>query len=126
MSILGATIIIQPQEDDEMKKVMQVIMAGMVVVAMSGCGQKGISTARLEKSFKGSESAVQASVQAIAKAVEQQNYAAAVAELHKLGARANLTAEQQAAIKDLIEQAIKEIQAAAEKKAEELKKALGK
>jgi len=109
-----------------MKRVIQVIVAGMVVVAMSSCGQKGISTARLEKSFKGSESAVQESLQTIAKAVEQQNYGVAVAELQKLGARANVTAEQRAAIKDLIEQAQKEIQAAVEKKAEELKKALGK
>lgn len=109
-----------------MKRIVSImLMVGMVLLVV-GCGQKGISTARLEKSFKGSESAVQTSVQNIVKAVEQKNYAGAVAELQKLGAQANLTEEQRAAIKDLVEQAQKEIKAAMEQKAADLQKALGK
>lgn len=108
-----------------MQRIVSVMMiVGMVV--MAGCGQRGISTARLEKSFKGSERAVETRVQNIVKAVEAKNYAGAVAELQKLGAQANLTEEQRAAIKDLVEQAQKELTAAIERKAADVQKALGK
>ncbi|MCX7848325.1 MAG: hypothetical protein N2595_09895 [bacterium] len=102
------------------------VVVGIAMLLIVGCGQKGISTTRLERSFKGTEAQMQANVRAVVKALEAKDYAGAAAALERLGAQAKLTEEQRAAVEDLLEQVRKQIAAAVEEKAEELQKMLGK
>jgi len=74
-----------------MKHIMTMLAIATVALLVAGCGEKGISTARLEKSFRGADTTAQNSVTAITKAVQERNFGAAAAELQKLGAQATLT-----------------------------------
>lgn len=86
----------------QIKWMAALLMAAALIV--TGCGEKGVKTSKLESSFKGSEPTLQTSVDKVVAAVKSADYASASAELQKLGAQAKLTDAQKQAVADLVEQ----------------------
>ena len=117
-------------------KLHKMIVIGLVAVALGivGCAKKGsVDTGPLEKSFQTAEGATKSAADTAVSAIKNADYSGALAELQKLAGDAQLTAEQQQAIKDVIAQVQKAIADAAGgaaseagKAAEDLQKALPK
>ena len=78
------------------------ILAATLVFTGCGGGKK-VDTAKLEGSFASATAELKDDVKKIADAIKNQDFSTAVAQLQKLNVRANLTAEQKDAIKELIE-----------------------
>lgn len=107
-----------------MKKYIGMLCIVLVAsVAMIGCG--GSPASKVESSFASAEPSLKEGAQKAVEAVKAGNYAGAAAQLQTLAANAKLTPEQQAAIKDLIADVQKHIQAKAAEAAENAKKAMG-
>ena len=112
----------------QIKWMAALLMAAALVVG--GCSKKGVDTAGLEKSFKGSEPATQSCVDKVVSSVKSQDYASATAELQKLAVQAKLTDDQKQAVNSVIEQVKKALtekaEGAAKDAAGSLQKALPK
>lgn len=107
-----------------MKKYIGMLCIVLVAsVALIGCG--GSASSRVESSFASAEPSLKDSAQKAVDAVKAGNYAAAGAQLQALAGNAKLTPDQQQAVKDLIADMQKQIQAQAAKAAEGAQKALG-
>lgn len=107
-----------------MSKVIGILSIVLIAsVAMIGCG--GSPASKVESSFASAEPSLKESAQKAVDAAKAGNYAGAAAELQSLAANAKLTPEQQQAIKDLIADVQKQIQAKAAEAAESAKKAMG-
>jgi len=107
-----------------MKKYIGMLCIVLVAsAAMIGCG--GSPASKVESSFASAEPSLKESAQKAVDAVKAGNYAGAAAELQALAANTKLTPEQQQAIKDLIADVQKQIQAKAAEAAESAKKAMG-
>jgi outer membrane protein assembly factor BamD (BamD/ComL family) len=91
--------------------------------ALIGCG--GSPASRVESSFASAEPSLKDSAQKAVEAVKAGNYAGAAAQLQALAGNAKLTPAQQQAIKDLIADVQKQLQAKAAEAAESAKKAMG-
>ncbi|MFA6562668.1 MAG: hypothetical protein WCV00_12230 [Verrucomicrobiia bacterium] len=107
-----------------MKKYIGMLCIVLVAsAAMIGCG--GSPASKVESSFASAEPGLKESAQKAVDAVKAGNYAGAAAELQVLAANTKLTPEQQQAIKGLIADVQKQIQAKAAEAAESAKKAMG-
>ncbi len=96
-----------------------------------GCG--GSPASRVESSFATADPAQKASAQKAVDAAKAGNYAGAMAQLQMLATTAKLTPEQQEALRDMVADMQKQIQAkaseaaaGAQKAMDDLKKNLGK
>jgi hypothetical protein len=96
-----------------------------VSLALVGCGKKGVSTSKLESSFKSADAATQSDVDKAVSAIKAGNYSEALTDLQRLAGKAKLTAEQQQAINDVMAQVQQKITEAANKAAAEAQKAAG-
>ncbi len=114
-----------------------ILLAGValgLMVGLVGCDNSSkVDTTKLEKAFAGSAGTAKENAGKVATAVKAGKWSEAAAALKELGQEAKLTAEQQAAMKDLAEQVAQKVKEAvekgaaeAQKTAEELKKSLGK
>ncbi|MCX6901107.1 MAG: hypothetical protein NT105_20730 [Verrucomicrobia bacterium] len=107
-----------------MKKYIGMLCIVMVAsAAMIGCG--GSPASKVESSFASAEPSLKESAQKAVDAVKAGNYAGASAQLQMLATNTKLTPDQQQAIKDLIADVQKQIQAKAAEAAENAKKAMG-
>lgn len=99
------------------------------VVVMAGCGQRGISTSRFERSFRGSDEATRKVVEGVVEAIKEENYLAAAAGLTALEVRPGLTSDQRKAVEDLkakVKQKMGErLEQATQDMGKELKKVFG-
>ena len=100
---------------------------------MTGCSGSGVDTSKVQSAFSSAPAVDKADVDAAVSAVKAGNYSGALASLQKAAANAKLTADQKAAIQDLISQiqakladAAKQAGDAANKTAGDLQKSLGK
>ena len=76
-----------------------------LTLAMSSCSkQGGVDTALFEKTFKSAEAPVQSSADKVVAAIQSADYSGALAELRSLSNNANLSTEQQQAIKEITAQ----------------------
>lgn len=92
-------------------------------LAVVGCGKKsGVDTDKLQRSFKSAEPAAQSDVDKAVTAVQDGKYSEAMAYLNKVASKAQLTPEQEAALRDTIAQIQKQISAGAEKAAGDMQK----
>ena len=91
--------------------------------ALIGCG--GSPASKVESSFASAEPSLKESAQKAVDAVKAGNYAGAAAQLQALAGNAKLTPDQQQAIKDLIADVQKQIQAKAAQAMEGAQKAMG-
>jgi hypothetical protein len=89
------------------------------VVLVFGCGRHhGVQTGDFAFSFKTAEPALKVEADAVIKYIREGKWPDALAELQILGKRAKLSAEQQQAIKDLIQQIQTKMEADAKKAAQ--------
>ncbi|MCY2953076.1 MAG: hypothetical protein NTU53_14025 [Planctomycetota bacterium] len=110
------------------------IVGVLGVLMLAGCDNSSkVDTTRLEKAFAGSGGTAKENVGKVAAAVKAGNWAEAAVGLKEMARDGKLTAEQQAAIKDVagqvaekVKEAVAKGAAEAQKTAEELKKSLGK
>lgn len=80
-------------------------LLGLALVGLTGCGDKKVKvdTSKLESSVASADATLKAEVQKAVDLIKSQDLANAVAQLQKTYARAKLTDDQKAAIKELIE-----------------------
>lgn len=108
-----------------MKITKMLTMAAMAAtLAFAGCSGDGdssststssVDTGKLESSFSSAESATKTAVDKVVTAIKSSDYAGALTELKSLAGQANLSPEQQTAIKDLMAQVQKMVSGAAGK-----------
>jgi hypothetical protein len=90
-----------------------------IVILAVGCGRyHGIDTGNLASSFKTAEPTLKVEADTAIKAIREGKLTDALTELQKLGKRAKLSAEQQQAVKDLIQQVQTKMEADAKKAAQ--------
>jgi hypothetical protein len=103
-----------------------VTIAAVLTLALVGCSKpKGVDTKPLQKSFETADASLQGTVNKIIVAVESEDFAGATTELKKLAENTKLTAEQQTAIKNTLEQITKFAGDALKKATEGAAKAAG-
>ena len=108
-----------------MKRPLWLIAGIVMLAAVMGCGKKSnVDTGQLKSSFKSAEPATQGESDKAIAAIKAGNYSEALADLQRLAGKAKLTAEQQAAIKDVIAQVQKAMAGSANKAGQDLKKSL--
>lgn len=108
-----------------MKQPLRFVAAILMLAAVVGCGKKNsVDTRQLESSFKSAEPATHSESDKAIATVKAGNYSEALADLQRLAGKAKLTAEQQAAIKDVIAQVQKAMADSANKAGQDLKKSL--
>ncbi len=107
-----------------MKQFTWLFVGILMLTVVIGCGKKSsVDTGKLESSFKSAEPATQSESDKAIAAVKAGNYSEALADLQRLAGKAKLTAEQQAAIKDVVAQVQKAMTDAANKAATDAQKA---
>jgi hypothetical protein len=106
-----------------MKKLIGIVSVVVAFVTLMGCG--GSPSSRVESSFASADPAQKASAQKAVDAAKAGDYAAAMAQLQVLAAKAKLTPEQQQAIQDMVADMQKQIQAKASEAAASAQKAMG-
>ncbi|MCC7519569.1 MAG: hypothetical protein IT578_10330 [Verrucomicrobiae bacterium] len=82
-----------------------------------GCGKKEVDTSRLEKSFAPAQAEVKADVDQAVRLVKSGDYAGALSSLQQAATQAQLTSEQEAAIRDVIAQVQERLSQAVKKAA---------
>lgn len=97
----------------------------VAVFAFAGCSKSGVDTSKLENSFKSAEPAAQTSVEKAVTAIKSADYAGAMTELKSLAEKAQLTPEQQQAIKDVVSQLQQMLADTVKKAGEDASKAAG-
>jgi len=113
-----------------MKKITSIITVSIVALSLSftACSKKGaanVDTAKLEQIFQSADGSAKSSVNEAVAAVKNADYAGALTKLQAVAKDAKLTPEQQAAIKDVIEQVRTALSGAADKAVEGANKAAG-
>ena len=81
------------------------LLVGLLVIAIPlvGCSKKSsVDTSNLESSFKSAEPATQSDVDKAVSSIKAGNFSEAMAQLQSVAKKAQLTPEQQQAIKDTI------------------------
>ena len=79
------------------------LLVGLLVIAIPliGCSKKsGVDTSNLESSFKSAEPATQSDINKAVSSIKAGNYSEAMAQLQSVARKAQLTPEQQQAIKE--------------------------
>lgn len=113
-----------------MKKITSIITVVIVALSLSftACSKKGaanVDTAKLEQIFQSADGSAKSSVNEAVAAVKNADYAGALTKLQAVAKDAKLTPEQQAAVKDVIEQVRTALSGAADKAVEGANKAAG-
>ena len=105
-----------------------VLLAVAISGGLMGCSRSGntatVDPAPLERSFASAEGPVKAAADNAAELLRFGDHAAALAELQKLAAHPQLTAEQKQAVQQVMEQLKKVVKDATDKVATEANKAL--
>ncbi|HEX2972287.1 MAG TPA: hypothetical protein VHP11_08130 [Tepidisphaeraceae bacterium] len=99
-----------------------------LVFLMSGCGKSeggGIDTSKLQSAFSGAEVPAKAEVQKAITAIKAGEWTQALTALREAAKEARLTPEQQAAIKDVLQQVQTKVTGAVQSGAEQAKEAAG-
>jgi outer membrane protein assembly factor BamD (BamD/ComL family) len=105
------------------------LLVGLLTIAIPlvGCSKKsGVDTSNLESSFKSSEPTVKSDINKAVSTIKEGNYSEAMAQLQSVAKKAQLTPEQQQAIKDTIASIQKLMAEMANKAAGDVQKSLPK
>jgi outer membrane protein assembly factor BamD (BamD/ComL family) len=98
-----------------------------IAIPLAGCSKKSsVDTSNLESSFESAEPAVQSDINQAVSSIKDGNYSEAMAQLQSVAKKAQLTPEQQQAIKDTIASIQKLMAEMANKAAGDLQKSLPK
>ena len=106
-----------------MKQVTGLLSALLLFSLAVGCAKKGVDTSQLQSSFRSADPAARSDVDNAVAALKDGKNSEALAYLNKVAAKAKLTAEQQQAVKDVINQITQQMQQAAAKAAGDTQKA---
>ena len=106
-----------------MKRIVGIVSVVVAFITLIGCG--GSPSSRVESSFASAEPSQKESAQKAVDAAKAGNYAGAMAQLQALAATAKLTPEQQDAIKDMLADIQKQLQAKAAEATANAQKAVG-
>lgn len=91
---------------------------------LAGCGQKsGVDTSRLEASFSANDAAGRNDAQAAVNHIQAGKYDDALVKLQKIASEPKLTPDQQAAVKDAMEQLQKQLSAKIDEAAQKINQA---
>lgn len=103
------------------------------LIMFTGCSGSGVDTSKVQSAFSSAPAVDKTDVDSAVSAVKAGDYQGALASLQKVAANAKLTADQKAAIQDLVAQiqnklagAAKQAGDSASKAAGDLQKSLGK
>jgi outer membrane protein assembly factor BamD (BamD/ComL family) len=107
-----------------MKSLTSLLVGALVItISLLGCSKKGsVDTSELQSSFKSAEPATRSDVDKAVAAIKDGNYSDAIAQLQRVTKKAQLTPEQQQAIKDTITAIQKHMAEIANKAAGEARK----
>lgn len=97
----------------------------VLALALVGCGKKGVDTSKLEKSFASAQADAKGAVDSAVSSIKAGDHASAMASLQRAAAQAQLTPQQEAALKDVIAQVQEQLQQAVKKAAGDAQKAIG-